>query len=383
MTGLILPIAWLVYFAVGYPVLLLLAALFSPRPVKQDDVNLPTVTLIISAFNEEKCICQKLENTLALSYPRKLLRIIVAVDGATDRTGQIVESFATEGIEMRLHKERRGKISVMNEAVFHTDGEIIVFSDANTWYHPDALRNLVRSFADPTVGMVCGRLTLLEGRYASVTRAEGMYWNYEHLLKMLETASGSTVGVVGSIYAVRRPLYKGYPMDTLLDDLIVGMSVIRQGFRVVYEPEALAREVMVASTVHEFSRKIRLAAGGFQAISRQQGLLQDHPGAAFRLFSHKVSRWLLPLPLAAMLISGICQSRQGKPALLRLLLAFHLSPLPEIFFRIGRQKITGRQDIKVRWTFLPFYINVMAVAALVGFLRFTSGKQTVRWRMTR
>jgi cellulose synthase/poly-beta-1,6-N-acetylglucosamine synthase-like glycosyltransferase len=271
----------------------------------------------------------------------------------------------------------------MNDAVSRTSGEIIVFSDANTFYEEKALLHLIRNFADPKVGMVCGRLTLEKGRYASLTGPELRYWDYEHLLKIMETESGSTMGVVGSIYAVRRVLWQAEPQDTILDDLQVGLTIMRQGYRVVYEAEAVAREVMVSSSRREFSRKIRLVSGGFQTVSRNWAIVTEKPEVAFRLFLHKLLRWLLPLPLLTLFWYAIRSSRQGKPLFLRTILVFLLSPIPEIIYNFIRQKISGKVDIKVRYTAFPFYLIVMNVAALVGFFRFIFNKQPVTWKMTR
>lgn len=378
-----LPLAWLALVYAAYPAACALAAFLFRRPVRRDEGHLPSVALVIPAYNEAKWIGRKLRNCLELDYPRDRLSVAVGVDGATDGTARVAGSYCRFGVATHEFPARRGKVSVMNDVARATPGDLLVFSDANAFYRPDALRRLARNFADPEVGAVCGRL-VLEGRhYASVTRPETVYWRYDNLLKSLETETGSTVGVVGSIFAIRRDLFADLPADTILDDLEMALSVIAQGRRVVYEPDAEAREAMVSSTRKELTRKVRLVSGGYRAVARHAGIFRSAPGAGVKLLLHKVLRWLAFAPLLLLLAGAFRARRRGNPLPLLVQAAFYLSPLPEIAFRAARQASTGRRDIKVRLAWFPFYFTLVNLAAAAGLLRHLAGGQSARWAVTR
>ena len=378
-----LPAAWLAAVYAGYPAATALAAFLARRPVRKNEGHLPSIALVVTAYNEERWIGAKLENALALDYPKGQLTIAVGVDGATDATRRVAESHAAAGVRVLAFPKRRGKVSVMNDVAAATESELLLFSDANAFYRPDALRKIARNFADPAVGAVCGRL-VLEGRhYASVTRPETVYWRYDDLLKELETATGSTVGVVGSIFAVRRDLFRPLPADTVCDDLEMALAVIARGRRVVYEPEAVAREGMTASTSKELTRKVRLVSGGLAAARRHAATALGRPEAGLKLLFHKIMRWLAFIPLALIAGYGLVERRRGNPWPLRLQAAFYLCPLPEIAANLLRQALTGRRDIKVRHTWFPFYFALVNLAAAAGFLRHLAGGQSARWAVTR
>lgn len=376
-------LGWLLLAYLGYPLLAAAWAFLFRRPVRRDERRLPTTTLVIPAFNEEKWIGRKLVNALDLDYPRDRLEIAVAIDGADDGTRRVAEGYRRPGLAVYGFHTRRGKISVMNDVAARTTGELLVFSDANAFLRPDALRKLARNFADPSVGAACGRL-VLEGRhYASVTRPETVYWNYDNLVKALETESGSTVGVVGSLFAIRRSLFTGFPEDTILDDLEMALAAIGRGFRVVYDPEAIAHERMVSSTSKELARKVRLVSGGFRAARRHVATLRRRPEAALKLAGHKVLRWLAWIPLLLLLLHGARAWRRGDRRPLLLQAAFYLSPLPEIAVNLLREAVTGRRDIKVRHAWFPFYFALVNAAAAVGLLRHLLDAQPVTWAVTR
>lgn len=378
-----LPLAWLALVYLLYPATAALAACLFRRPVRRDDAHLPSVALVIPAHREERFIGRKLRDCLSLDYPRDRLAVAVGIDGEEDATARVASGYGRFGVAVHPFPVRRGKVSVMNDVARDTPGEILVFSDANAFYRPDALRRLVRNFADPSVGAVCGRL-VLEGRhYASVTRPETVYWRYDNLLKTLESETGSTVGVVGAIFAIRRDLFRPLPQDTVLDDLEMALAVIARGHRVIYDPEAEARETMVSSTRRELTRKVRLASGGFRAAARHAATLVRHPEAGVKLLLHKLLRWLAFVPLLLLLGHGLREHACGNRLPLLAQALFYLAPLPEIAWNAARQAATGRRDIKVRLFWFPFYFTLVNLAAACGLLRHLTGGQSARWEVTR
>jgi len=367
---------------IGYPILTAFFRLFHREEVDRSEEYKPMVTIIIPAYNEEKFIGRKIINTLNLEYPREKLEIIIGVDGSTDNTAKIAKGYERTGVKVYYFEKRRGKISIMNDLSRGAVGEIIIFSDANTFYRSDSLNKIVRNFYDERVGVVCGRLTLEKGNYSSVTKPELIYWDYEHILKILESESGSTVGVVGSIYAVRKELLEDYPEDTILDDLEIALSVIKKGYRVIYDQEAEARETMVSSTKSEFERKVRLVSGGFRTVFRNMDIFFMGGVVGVRLLFHKFLRWLIPINLIVIFLYSLFSGKKRRKLLL-FQAVFYLSPLPEIIVNSIKQLFSGKRDIKIKWAYIPFYFVMINFSALVGFVKFILNKQSVKWKMTR
>jgi len=288
-----------VYTFVGYGILITVLARFFRRPVRFAQWA-PAVSLIVSAYNEEKVIAEKIENCFAVDYPRELLEFIIVADGSNDCTAEIVQTFAAHGVKLLHQPTRRGKIAAMNRAVPFAGGEILVFSDADAMLEPQAIRMLVANLADPKVACVGGEKRIRQG--ASVqAKGEGAYWRYEAYLKRLDSNLNTAIGAIGELFAIRRELYRSMDEDLLIEDFVVTMHLVAAGWRVVYEPRAITWENASPSLAGEWQRRRRMAAGGFQAIGRLKGMLNPMRGfAAFQYISHKVLRGLSPFFMIAV-----------------------------------------------------------------------------------
>ena len=281
----------LAYVYVLYPLAVAVVARIRPRPVRKESIR-PRVSLIIPAHNEEAVLAASLENKLALDYPRECMEVLVVSDGSTDRTDEVVRGFADRGVELIRQEPRQGKTAALNRAAARARGEILVFSDANSLYDPGALSALVRNFADPEVGYVTGRMVYAAAQGSSAAQGCSAYMRYENLLREWETQAGSVVGVDGGIDAVRAALYRPMAPDDL-PDLVLPLRVIEEGYRVVYEPEAVLCEKALDETGAEYAMRVRVALRAFVALSRMRGLLNPlrHGLFAWQLFSHKVLRY--------------------------------------------------------------------------------------------
>jgi len=293
------------YVFVGYPLLLWLLQLLFRRPVRKDAIE-PSVSILIAAYNEADVIGEKIRNSLALDYPAECLEIVVASDGSSDATAQIVRSLIPKAIRTTLrlldYPENRGKLTVLNESVPQLSGEIVVFSDASSMLEPTALRNLVANFADPRVGAVSGVYKVLRKEIANLGPQEDMYWKYETFLKVQEAKLGALTGAHGSLYAMRRSLYPFPPVGTINDDFVIPTSVLRHKLRIAYEPKAVAFEE--AEEMEGFGRRVRITAGNVAQLREVRGLLRPlHPVVLFCFVSHKAGRLAVPF---AMVTAFVC-----------------------------------------------------------------------------
>jgi cellulose synthase/poly-beta-1,6-N-acetylglucosamine synthase-like glycosyltransferase len=282
----------ILYIYFGYPGLIFLLAGVKRRNVRKGDY-LPSVTILIAAHNEEDNIRATLEDKLLLDYPKEKLEIIVASDGSSDRTDDIVRQYEQNGVLLLRQERRAGKTAALNAAVSRAKGEVLVFSDANSIYERNALRLLVRNFSDPTVGYVTGKMVY--GNLDSGFSAQGCsaFMRYEDLLRNLETRVGSIVGVDGGIDAVRRELYEPMRPDQL-PDFVLPLRVVEKGYRVVYEAEALLTEPALQSSEDEYSMRVRVTLRALWALKDMGHLLafKQFPLFALQLWSHKVLRYL-------------------------------------------------------------------------------------------
>ncbi|MBI3185115.1 MAG: glycosyltransferase family 2 protein, partial [Myxococcales bacterium] len=264
---------------------------------------LPSVTVLIAAHNEATCIAAKVSNSLAIDYPRERLEVLVGSDGSTDGTDEIVRK-ARDPRVVLARAERSGKAGVLNRCIPMASGEIVVLTDANTMIDPGAVKKLVRHFADPDVGAVCGRLRL----YNPTRRGyeESAYWQYESLIKLYEGKHGAVIGANGGLYAIRRSLFTALPPSTIVDDFVIPLRILDRGYKVPYEPAAEATEETTEDYSKEFRRRARIAAGNFHSLRLLPGLLLPTAGfAAFALWSHKVLRWFAPGLMALALAANV------------------------------------------------------------------------------
>jgi cellulose synthase/poly-beta-1,6-N-acetylglucosamine synthase-like glycosyltransferase len=298
--------AFIVYAYVGYPVLLWILQILFRRPVRKAPIE-PPLSLLISAYNEASVIGAKVRNSLALDYPADRLEIVVASDGSTDDTAQIVRSLTEQEGQGRVRlvefPKNRGKIVVLNDTVPSLRGEIVVFSDASSMLARDSLRELTSNFADPRVGAASGVYQVLNPDDAKLGRQEDLYWKYETFLKLQEAKLGTLTGAHGSLYAMRKALYPSPPAGTINDDFVIPTSVLRRGFCIAYEPKAVAYEE--AHEMEGFGRRVRIAAGNISQLSEIGPFLwPPRPLLLFCFLSHKAARLLVPVAMIALAISS-------------------------------------------------------------------------------
>jgi cellulose synthase/poly-beta-1,6-N-acetylglucosamine synthase-like glycosyltransferase len=368
----------LVFYAyVGYPLLVWCLARLTGHPVppaEQADL-LPTVSLLIAAYNEQAEIDKRIQTALMTDYPADKFEIVIASDGSTDATAEIVRCHASRGVRLLDYKQRRGKASVLNSAFAEVCGDVVLLSDANTQIDPQALRKMVRWFADPAVGVVCGRLLLTDPHTGR--NVDSMYWKYENFLKKCEGRLGGLLGANGGIYAIRRCLQAPIPPETIIDDFVLPLQAkLRSGCAIVYENGAVASEETPRDIGAEFRRRSRIGAGGFQSIALLWRLLSPRHGAtAFTFLSHKVLRWLCPFFLLALLASNLCLLHEP---LYQALLAAQAG-----FYALsGVAAYTPRQLRLLKPLRLTTMFTGMNLALLVGFWRWLCGTQKGVWMRT-
>jgi cellulose synthase/poly-beta-1,6-N-acetylglucosamine synthase-like glycosyltransferase len=347
----------------------------SGSPRAEEDADPPAVSLLIAAYNEEAVIEDRLRNALAMDYPPGKLEIVVSSDGSTDRTTEIVRRYAGGRVRLLDYAHRRGKAAVLNASVPELEGEIILFSDANTEVDAAAARKLVRWFRDPDVGVVCGRLVLTDPRTGN--NVDGLYWKYETFLKRCEGRLGALLGANGGIYAIRRDVFTPIPDGSILDDVVIPLlAKLRTGCTIVYDCEAVAREETPPDIGSEFSRRSRIGAGGFQSLGILWGLLHPRWGwTALAFASHKILRWLGPFFLMGLLASNLslCASPLFQAALVAQFLFYLTSAAVAVIparFRVPR-------SLRLATMFTG-----MNLALLVGFWRWARGTQRGTWQRT-
>ena len=368
-------VAVLFYTYIGYGLLAVaLVRLRGERPAPEpfSEDGWPAVTVVVAAFNEAAWIADKVHNTRRLDYPGDV-RLLVVADGSRDGTEQIARD---AGAEVLFDPVRRGKVAAMNRAMEHVTTPIVAFTDANAMLTPGALHHLVAPFADPVVGAVAG-----EKRVATSdagTGGEGLYWKYESGLRRLDSRLHSVVGAAGELFALRTDLVEPLEEDTLLDDFVLSLRVAERGFRVAYAPEAVAEEGPSASMEDEWTRKVRICAGGWQALVRLRGLLNPfrHGVLTLQYVSHRALRWTLApllLPLAFVL-NAVLAWGLHNPVYSMLLAA-------QIVFYVVALLGWGLRDVDVpvRGFRLPLYVVFMHAAVYPGVVRFLTGRQSVNW----
>ena len=367
--------AWclILYTYVLFPLVLAICA----RRVKSTDQGrdetrdeFPRVAMVVAAHNEARVIAEKLTNSWSLDYPADRFRLVVGSDGSSDNTVEILNACGDPRLQVRRYAQRRGKISVLNDLIRETDADIVVMSDANTMFAPDALRLLVPHFSDPLVGCVSGELSLEQEGGVS---GEGLYWKYEGWIKRSESRLGFLIGCNGGIYALRRALYQPLPPSTIVEDFVLSMRVLEQGYRVRFEPAARATEPAAPSARAEMVRKVRIGAGGFQALGLTHRLLHPRHGiCAFAFWGHKVLRWCVPLLLVAALAANVALIGTGVYHLL-----LGLQAAGAIVAGWAYNARSGARFPK--WIRPISYFYLMNYALLCGFFRFAFRTQRVTW----
>ena len=304
--------AFVVYVYFGYPLLLWLLRSFARDSSKNESAE-PSITLLVAAHNESDVIATKLRNALFLDYPADKLRVVVASDGSKDNTAEIVRSIAEREaagrIQLMEFLENRGKVATLNDAVSKLTTDIVAFSDASSMLAPDSLSRLAEHFADPKVGAVSGVYRLLKQDQAKLGGQEDFYWKYETFLKVQEARLGAFTGAHGSLYAIRRELYPFPAADIINDDFIIPMRIRQRGYRVDYEPAAVAYEE--AHEMEGFSRRVRITAGNIDQLREIKSMLwPPQPMSLFCLLSHKAARLVVPLAMLLLIVLNVLLRRE-------------------------------------------------------------------------
>jgi len=357
---------------VGYPLSLFVLGLFRRRKARAQAEGVPpTVTLVISAYNEDRWIRAKIENSLGLDYPRDRLRIVVVSDGSTDDTEPIVREYAGRGVELRTYPGRRGKVACLNETIGSLTSDIVVMSDANSIYDPAAIRLLVRHFGDAAIGCVCGRLTYINPGRQAAGEGEKVYWGYEGEIKRLESRLGSLLGANGSLYAYRRRLF--HPVDPLMfcDD-VIPIRISIAGYQVTYDPDAFCSEE-TSNEGAEIRRRRRHASFGMRSMTRMihEAARAGRWLVVYQAFSHRILRWM------------------GGPALIVAAVATPFLPTgirtPAAMIQAGFYLLAILGGL-LRWVgvrqgplYLAYYSVVIHLAGLTGLVRLVMRRDTPFW----
>ena len=363
------------YIYFGFPIILLIKRKFFSIAVDRREI-FPMVTLIISAYNEEKVIQKKIENSLALDYPRNRIEIVVASDGSNDSTNFIVRKFKCDGVKLMDSIGRHGKTYVQNKATEEANGEVLVFSDSNAFYEVNALKELMKNFNDKTVGAVSGCLKYYSNIESSdSSKVEGIYWKYENFLKMNESASGSVIGANGSIYAIRKECYVPLKED-LISDFVEPLKVVEKGYRVIYDENAVSRESVSENMKIEFNRKQRILLRSYAGLWHMRKLLNPFKYGFFsiQLISHKLLRWFAFFPVVVLFVTNIF-------LLQRSFFYYYLFLGQVFFYGAAFLKVFSKNNNKI--TKFPFYFCSINFAAFLAFCEFLKGKRKIIWETKR
>ena len=369
------------YTYAGYPLLTMLLSVLVNNEVKSGNYE-PVVSIVISAYNEEKDIEEKLKNTQALHYSHNKLEIIVASDGSTDRTDEIVKQYATNNtsVPVILHRVegRLGKTAAQNSAVRIARGEIVVFSDAASLYDAEAVRAIVRNYADPTVGAVSGRYSYINKKGASVGFATILFWNIENFIKSRQTRIKTVTGCCGCIYSVRKNLYTELP-PTIISDLVEPLTILKKGYRIVFESNAQAVEETTEKPKQEFKMRIRVIVRGMNGLLYMRSLLNPlkHPFVAFQLISHKVLRWLVPLFCIIVFFTSFALAGSG----VLYMSLFIMQCLFYLFALLGL--ILEKRGFRWKLLYLPMYFTIVNAASLISLFKVFKGENIVVWQTQR
>lgn len=390
MLSLCLGLFWLsaiatVYTYVLYPILLMIITRDTPTASqasitdtpKETGEKLPSVGVIVSAYNEEKDIEQRVENLLALDYPEDQLTIYIGSDGSSDSTNDILESYRNHPrVSLRLFSENRGKASVLNDLVEQSDDQILVFTDANTHFEADNINQLVACF-DESIGGVCGELVLYDPTVGTGDNKDSTYWRYEQFLKIREGRLGSIAGANGANYAIRRELYTPLPPETIVDDFVIACDVVLSGWDFVYTSDATAKEEQAPDVASEFQRRVRIGAGNYQALGLLWSrVLTARPMFQFIFFSHKILRWLVPHFMLVCLASSAILATSS--AFFSAILIIQLA----IYSLCGLVYLSKARENWPTPILLAYFVCSMNFALGKGFIRYVRGTAKPTWQRT-
>jgi poly-beta-1,6-N-acetyl-D-glucosamine synthase len=370
------------YSYIGYGMLVYLLVkikrlLSKQNFILEDSSFEPEVTLLVAAYNESGFIEQKIQNSLSLRYPAGKLRWIFITDGSDDTTPVIIRKYSQ--ILLLHQNERKGKLEAINRAIKYVETPYVIFSDANTLLNPECVYEIVKHYADPMVGGVAGeKKIILKKKDKAVAAGEGIYWRYESLLKKLDSQFYSVVGAAGELFSVRTSLFHEAAVDTIIEDFVQSLQLCLAGYVVRYEPNAFAIETASVSMVEEQKRKVRIAAGAFQAMQILKGLFNvfRYPVLSFQFISHRVLRWTLcPICLITGFLSNVLliYLSSGRIYVVVLLAqcVFYVMALVGWLF--------ATRNLRLKAFYVPYYFLFMNLSVFLGFYRFIRKKQTAVW----
>lgn len=370
------------YSYIGYGIVLVLLVVIKKLLIRKNKLSVgksftPPVALVIAAYNEEDYIEEKIQNSLALKYPKELLEIIFVTDGSSDSTPDIIKKYPS--IKLLHQSERKGKSAAMNRSIAHIESPFIIFCDANTMLNEDCILEIVKHYEDPKVGGVAGEKKILQkGINTAAATGEGLYWKYESFLKKMDSNLYSAVGAAGELFSVRKELFEPAPEGTIIEDFVQSLKICTRGYVLRYEPNAYAAEAPSASIKDEMKRKVRICAGAFQAMIMLKELFNvfRYPVLSFQYISHRVLRWTItPVALIVLLLSNIIVLLAGGGTLYLVALV-----MQAIFYlmALGGWLLLNRES-KVKILHVAFYFVFMNLAVFLGFRRFMQNKQSALW----
>ena len=374
----------ILYVYIGYPILIYLLSLFYKKPLKGKYVY-PTVSILISAYNEEKNIEEKIKTLQELDYPKERLEILVGSDGSTDKTEEMVKQYIFTGFTSQVaglrsneggirffrQETRQGKPSMLNLLASEAKGEILVFTDARQRLDKNALSEVVKHFADKKVGSVSGALFYENEGENKPGSGVGLYWKYEKFIRKAESRMGSMLGATGAFYAIRRELFPQLPKDLILDDIYIPMKIVEKGYRAIFDKKAKVYDKVFSSPKEEFLRRTRTLSGNFQLFIYLRGLFNPFKGKiSWQFFSHKFLRLLVPFFLITLFVSNLLIVLN-----LNLYMVFFILQVIFYFFALAG----GMARFKNKLFDIPHMFCVMNMAAVVGLYRFLRNRQDVTW----
>jgi glycosyltransferase involved in cell wall biosynthesis len=357
-----------------YPLLLSLLSSVMKKPLRISETFTPPLTLIISAFNEESVIGEKIENALAIEYPKNLVEILVVSDCSTDRTDAIVQSYASRGVRLLPQLVRKGKTAGLNVAVQQAKGEVVMFSDADSMYEGTTFRKVVAYLSDPSVGLVTGMTKYTVSRDAKITETSGVYTKLERFIKRHESVVGSCIGADGAIFAMRKSLYLPLREDDI-NDLVIPLNVIRQGHRVVLHPDLHCTETSSSDSAHEYERQIRITTRTLRALFRYADLLNPVKYSLFswEIVSHKWLRFSVPWFMLVLFPVSVSVWGEGW--------IYKVGVLGQMMFYGGALLGYWRdvRGLSGKGFHLLYHFILINVSVLMGWWKFLAGQRIVTW----
>ena len=362
----------ILYVYLGYPVLLMVVGIFKNKPIDSKDIT-PTVTMVISAYNEEKVIREKIENTLALDYPKDKLQILIGSDGSTDKTNEIVKEYAVYGVILDYEEKRLGKPGVLFRCVPKVKSEVILFSDADAMYSPDAVKKLIRHFNDKSIGCVEGVRIDID---VKGTVLESIYWKYETFLKKLASRTRSLVGATGAIFAIRKELYMPISRDRG-DDFELPIRIAQHSYGTICDPEAVAFHPWLENE-DEYRRIVRIVSWMLPSalILLKEAILRFKILSAIQLLSHKLLRWFVPIFMCVIFLSNLLLARS---------MPYYIFLLMQMIFYITSLMgyICAKKKVKLPTIAnIPYYFCLINFASLVGLYKYLLRRPIKMWKKT-